>query len=58
MLCIMCIRITGKSNKKATLKIISAISSYLFEQQYDELDGNIDLQEDLRDILKKLNKIV
>ena len=58
MLCIMGIRITGKSNKKATLKIISAISSYLFEQEYGELDGNIDLQEDLRDILKKLNKIV
>ena len=54
----MGIRITSKSNKKATLKIISDISSYLFEQQYGELDGNTDLQEDLRDILKKLNKIV
>lgn len=54
----MGIRISSKSNKKATLKIINSISSYLFEQQYGELDGNTDLQEDLRDILKKLNKIL
>ena len=54
----MGIQVHCKSKKQATLKIISAISSYLFEQEYGELDGNIDLQEDLRDILKKLNKIV
>lgn len=28
-----------KTNKKATLKLMSAISSYLFEQECDELKG-------------------
>lgn len=31
------ITVSRKTNKKATLKILNMLNSYLFEQEYDEL---------------------
>ena len=35
----MGITIKTKTNKKATTKLLNAITSYLFEQEFDELRG-------------------
>ena len=35
----MGITIKTKTNKKATAKLLNAITSYLFEQEFDELRG-------------------
>lgn len=55
----MGITIKGKTNKKATLKLMNAISSYLFEQEYDELKGvsNTDINK-IKEACKVLTSII
>lgn len=55
----MGITIKEKTNKKATLKLMSAINSYLFEQEYDELKGvsNTDINK-IKEARKVLASII
>lgn len=52
----MGIRISKKTNKPATLKLINHITSYLFEQQYGEFNNQSD--KNAQAFLKQLNSIV
>jgi hypothetical protein len=50
----MSIKLSAKTNKKATLKLVNHISSFLFEQEYEELVGQRELIASLKAINKKL----
>lgn len=53
----MGIKVTGKK-KKATLKIMSSIASYLFEEEFGELKGATKEQKDtLKAAIKVLGEI-
>lgn len=54
----MSINLSVKTNKKATLKLINHISSFLFEQEYGELAGQGELKNALKEINKKLMKVL
>lgn len=45
---------TCKTKAKASLKLFNHISSYLFEQEYDELKGN----EKAKSLLNEAKKIL
>jgi hypothetical protein len=50
----MSIKLSINTNKKATLKLINHISSFLFEQDHGELYRNEKLKQILRDTNKAL----
>ena len=54
----MGISLSKNTNKKATLKLYSAITSYLFEQEYDELRGvsssDINKLKEAKQVLRKI----
>lgn len=50
----MSISLLAKTNKKATLKLVNHISSFLFEQEYGELVGQKELTASLKAVNKKL----
>lgn len=50
----MSVNLSVKTNKKATLKLINHISSFLFEQDCGELYRNEKLKQILRDTNKSL----
>lgn len=50
----MSIKLSAKTNKKETLKLVNHISSFLFEQEYGELAGQRELMTSLKDVNKKL----
>lgn len=52
----MSIKVSAKTNKKATLKLISHISSFLFEEEYGELNHNEKLKRMLREVNKELHE--
>lgn len=52
----MGIRISKKTSRPATLKLINHIASYLFEQQYGEFNKQSD--EKAQAFLKQLNSIL
>ncbi len=54
----MGIRIHSKTKNKATLKLYNAIVSYLFEQQYDELEGRTKAKAALNEAKTELIKII
>lgn len=47
-----------KSKAKASLKLYNQISSFLFEQEYDELKGNSKAQNALIEAKKALAEII
>lgn len=54
----MGINVSTKTKAKATLKLYNQISSYLFEQEYDELKGNPSVIHALQVAKGKLMEIV
>ena len=54
----MSINLSVKTNKKETLKLVNHISSFLFEQEYGELAGQGELKNALKEINKKLMKML
>lgn len=54
----MSINLSVKTNKKATLKLVNHISSFLLEQEYGELAGQGELKNALKEINKKLMKVL
>lgn len=50
--------ITCKIKAKATLKLYNAISSYIFEQEFDELKGNSKAKKALSEAKQALAEII
>lgn len=47
-----------KTKNKASLKLFNHISSYLFEQEYDELKGKDKVKEALKNASKELVTLI
>lgn len=54
----MSIIVSAKTNKKATLKLISHISTFLFEEDCGELNRNEKLKRMLREVNKELQESI
>lgn len=54
----MGIKVTTKTKAKATLKLANAIRSYLFEQEYDELNNHILVKKELKNVLNSLDNLI
>ena len=54
----MGVRVTAKTEAKASLKLYNAIASYRFEQKYDEMKGNTELDKALDTAQKHLSEII
>lgn len=54
----MSIKISTKTNKKATLKLISHISTFLFEEDCGELKYKDKLKRMLREVNKELQESI
>lgn len=54
----MGINISCKTKAKATLKLYNQISSYIFEQEYDELKGSPEATQALQEAKKRLAEII
>lgn len=52
------ITVTRKTKSPNTLRLINEINSYIFEQECNELRGQDKLVTSLRNIVKKLNKLL
>ena len=51
-------KIICKSKAKATLKLFNQISSYIFEQEFDELKGSPKAIQALQEANKQLAEII
>lgn len=54
----MGIELKTKTKKKASLKLLNQINSFLFEQEYDELKGNSEVKKALADAANALKKLI
>lgn len=54
----MGINISCKTKAKATLKLYNQISSYMFEQEYDEMKGNSRIKSVLDNAKNTLAEII
>lgn len=54
----MGVNINCKTKAKATLKLYNQISSYMFEQEYDEMRGNSRVKSALDEAKKILAEII
>lgn len=54
----MGIRISCKTKAKASLKLYNAIVTFLFEQEYDELEGHPQAKSALVSAKSELSKII
>lgn len=54
----MGIKVKAKTEAKASIKLYNAIASYRFEQQYDEMKGNTELEKALDKVQTELSKII
>lgn len=54
----MSINYSCKTKAKATLKLFNQISSYMFEQEYDELKGSPKATQALQEAKKQLAEII
>ena len=54
----MGINISAKTKAKASLKLYNQISSYMFEQEYDEMRGNSRIKNVLDEAKKTLAEII
>lgn len=54
----MGINVSAKTKAKASLKLYNQISSYMFEQEYDEMRGNSRIKNVLDEARKALADII
>lgn len=54
----MGINISAKTKAKASLKLYNQISSYVFEQEFDEMRGNSRIKNVLDEAKKTLAEII
>lgn len=54
----MGINVSVKTKAKASLKLYNQISSYMFEQEYDEMRGNSRIKNVLDEAKKTLAEII
>lgn len=54
----MGINVNAKTKAKASLKLYNQISSYMFEQEYDEMRGNSRIKNVLDEAKKTLAEII
>lgn len=54
----MGINVSCKTKAKASLKLLNQISSFLFEQEFDELKGNPKAKKALEEARKELSEII
>lgn len=54
----MGINVSVKTKAKASLKLYNQISSYMFEQEYDEMKGNSRIKSVLDEAKKTLAEII
>lgn len=54
----MGINVSAKTKAKASLKLYNQISSYMFEQEYDEMRGNSRIKNVLDEAKKTLAEII
>lgn len=54
----MGINVSAKTKAKASLKLYNQISSYMFEQEYDEMRGNSRIKSVLDEARKTLAEII
>lgn len=54
----MGINVSAKTKAKASLKLCNQISSYMFEQEYDEMRGNSRIKNVLDEAKKTLAEII
>ena len=54
----MGINVSAKTKAKASLKLYNQISSYMFEQEYDEMRGNSRIKSVLDEARKTLAEIM
>lgn len=54
----MGIKITGKTKSPNALKLISKISTYLFEEEYGELKGKESVKTSLRSAIDSLKELI
>ena len=54
----MGLRVTAKTEAKASLKLYNAIASYRFEQKYGEMKNNIKLEQALNVVQKYLAEVI
>lgn len=54
----MSINVSCKTKAKASLKLYNQISSYIFEQEYDEMRGNSRIKSVLDEARKTLADII
>lgn len=54
----MGIRISSSSKAKASLRLLSHISTYMFEEEYGEMKGNPKIRKVLDEARKTLSEII
>lgn len=54
----MGINVSCKTKAKASLKLYNQISSFLFEQEFDELRGNSEAKKALEEARTELSRII
>lgn len=54
----MGINVSAKTKAKSSLKLYNQISSYMFEQEYDEMRGNSRIKNVLNEAKKTLAEII
>lgn len=54
----MGINVSAKTKAKASLKLYNQISSYMFEQEYDEMRGNSRIKSVLDEAKRTLTDII
>ena len=54
----MGINVSAKTKAEASLKLYNQISSYMFEQEYDEMRGNSRIKNVLDEAKKTLAEII
>lgn len=54
----MGIKVTTKTEAKASIKLYNSIASYRFEQKYNEMKGNTKLEEALNEVQELLTDII
>lgn len=54
----MGLKVTAKTEARASLKLYNAIASYRFEQEHDEMKGNSKLRKALDDAQSELAEII
>ena len=54
----MGIKVTAKTKNKESLKLLNQIQSFLFEQEFGELNGNPSAKSALKNAVQELSKLI